>query len=74
MKSREVVSSGASRGELQTFTYFGGVAQLGEHLLCKQGVGSSILLASTKHNFVSDLVFDSMFFDNFDLVKFILLG
>ena len=27
---------------------FGGVAQLGEHLLCKQGVRSSILLISTK--------------------------
>ena len=26
----------------------GGVAQLGEHLLCKQGVRSSILLISTK--------------------------
>ena len=25
----------------------GGVAQLGEHLLCKQGVRSSILLIST---------------------------
>ena len=27
---------------------YGGVAQLGEHLLCKQGVMSSILLISTK--------------------------
>ena len=26
----------------------GGIAQLGEHLLCKQGVRSSILLTSTK--------------------------
>ena len=26
---------------------YGGVAQLGEHLLCKQGVRSSILLIST---------------------------
>ena len=26
----------------------GGIAQLGEHLLCKQGVRSSILLISTK--------------------------
>ncbi len=26
----------------------GGVAQLGEHLLCKQGVDSSILFISTK--------------------------
>ena len=29
-------------------TEYGGVAQLGEHLLCKQGVRSSILLISTK--------------------------
>ena len=29
-------------------TTCGGVAQLGEHLLCKQGVRSSILLISTK--------------------------
>lgn len=28
--------------------YIGGLAQLGEHLLCKQAVGSSILPASTK--------------------------
>ena len=28
-------------------TKFGGVAQLGEHLPCKQGVRSSILLIST---------------------------
>ena len=28
--------------------YFGGVAQLGEHLPCKQGVRSSNLLISTK--------------------------
>ena len=27
----------------------GGLAQLGEHLLCKQGVNSSILLTSTNH-------------------------
>ena len=27
---------------------YGGVAQLGEHLPCKQGVRSSILLISTK--------------------------
>ena len=27
---------------------YGGVAQLGEHLLCKQGVRSSIRLISTK--------------------------
>ena len=29
-------------------THSGGIAQLGEHLLCKQGVRSSILLISTK--------------------------
>ena len=29
-------------------TKFGGVAQLGEHLPCKQGVRSSILLISTR--------------------------
>ena len=28
--------------------FYGGVAQLGEHLPCKQGVRSSILLISTK--------------------------
>ena len=27
----------------------GGIAQLGEHLLCKQGVRSSILLTSTNN-------------------------
>ena len=27
----------------------GGLAQLGEHLLCKQGVNGSIPLVSTKH-------------------------
>ena len=30
----------------------GGIAQLGEHLLCKQGVRSSILLTSTKKKIV----------------------
>ena len=29
-------------------THSGGIAQLGEHLLCKQGVRSSILLISTR--------------------------
>ena len=29
-------------------TEYGGVAQLGEHLPCKQGVDSSILFISTK--------------------------
>ena len=36
---------------LLSYTYLemhGGVAQLGEHLLCKQGVRSSILLISTR--------------------------
>ena len=28
----------------------GGLAQLGEHLLCKQGVNGSIPLVSTKHS------------------------
>ena len=32
----------------QTSRLYGGVAQLGEHLPCKQGVRSSILLISTK--------------------------
>ena len=43
---------------------FGGVAQLGEHLPCKQGVRSSILLISTKfaqlhapNEFFSELVY-----------------
>ena len=30
------------------FHIYGGVAQLGEHLPCKQGVRSSILLISTR--------------------------
>ncbi len=37
-------------GKLEMTKYkakFGGVAQLGEHLPCKQGVRSSILLIST---------------------------
>ena len=34
----------------------GGVAQLGEHLLCKQGVRSSILLISTKHGLIAQVV------------------
>ena len=32
----------------------GGVAQLGEHLLCKQGVRSSILLISTMRDKVKE--------------------
>ena len=35
------------------FPEFGGLAQLGEHLLCKQGVKSSILLISTKYEYLS---------------------
>ena len=31
------------------FPEYGGVAQMGEHLPCKQGVRSSILLVSTKY-------------------------
>ena len=31
----------------------GGVAQLGEHLPCKQGVRSSILLVSTKFGLIA---------------------
>ena len=34
----------------------GGVAQLGEHLLCKQGVRSSILLISTKRGRIAQVV------------------
>ena len=30
------------------FDFYGGIAQLGEHLPCKQGVMSSILIISTK--------------------------
>ncbi len=35
---------------------YGGVAQLGEHLLCKQGVRSSILLISTKGRRKNELI------------------
>ena len=35
---------------------FGGVAQLGEHLPCKQGVRSSILLISTKNRTLKDVM------------------
>ena len=38
----------------ETFGEDGGVAQLGEHLLCKQGVDSSILFISTKGKDVED--------------------
>ena len=35
---------------IQAFGILGGVAQLGEHLLCKQGVSGSIPLISTTPN------------------------
>ena len=34
----------------------GGVAQLGEHLLCKQGVIGSIPFISTKYGLIAQLV------------------
>ena len=34
----------------------GGVAQLGEHLLCKQGVSGSIPLISTKYGLIAQVV------------------
>jgi hypothetical protein len=37
-----------------TLDFIGGLAQLGEHLLCKQGVNGSIPLSST--NFYIDVV------------------
>ena len=40
----------------RTLEKCGGVAQLGEHLLCKQGVRSSILLTSTKCTELAQLV------------------
>ena len=40
-------ASGRSRG-VRPEAGYGGVAQLGEHLLCKQGVRGSIPLISTK--------------------------
>ena len=43
-------------GEVKLTKYqqeFGGVAQLGEHLPCKQGVRSSILLISTRATFAA---------------------
>ena len=41
-----------------TVKYRGGVAQLGEHLPCTQGVRSSILLISTKTSERSDEAVD----------------
>ena len=38
---------GLPKGE-ETTTYYGGVAQLGEHLPCKQGVMGSNPIISTK--------------------------
>ena len=43
----EVPIEGISKGKWQPETQNGGVAQLGEHLPCTQGVRSSILLIST---------------------------
>ena len=40
-------------GKIPMSLLFGGVAQLGEHLPCKQGVRSSILLISTTFNEVA---------------------
>ena len=40
---------GFEGSRMRTQKVFGGVAQLGEHLPCKQGVRSSILLVSTKY-------------------------
>jgi hypothetical protein len=37
------------RNLLESFSYCGRVAQLGEHLLCKQGVAGSIPATSTNH-------------------------
>ncbi len=42
-----VVRFSGTIGEAQTYTY-GGVAQLGEHLPCKQGVMGSNPIISTK--------------------------
>ena len=36
------------RKQKRTFEGYGGIAQLGEHLLCKQGVSGSIPLISTR--------------------------
>ena len=42
----------------------GGLAQLGEHLLCKQGVDGSIPSSSTKNKAVIQASFDGSGFDN----------
>ena len=39
----------------------GAVAQLGEHLLCKQGVRSSILLSSTNLAILNIILFNDFF-------------
>ena len=44
---------GNSKASVATWNPYGGVAQLGEHLPCTQGVRSSILLISTSR-FKSD--------------------
>ncbi len=41
----------------------GAVAQLGEHLLCKQGVSGSIPLSSTNHNWCRDERLDDISFE-----------
>ena len=48
-RTQQIICCGGvgSPSELHLKAY-GGVAQLGEHLLCKQGVRSSILLISTR--------------------------
>ncbi len=43
----KVFREGSSEGGDNARGNFGGVAQLGEHLPCKQGVDSSILFIST---------------------------
>ena len=46
-----VINANATSGRMKKKRIrdpYGGVAQLGEHLPCKQGVRSSILLISTK--------------------------
>jgi hypothetical protein len=41
----------------------GAVAQLGEHLLCKQGVSGSIPLSSTKLLEIQDSIFKIYYFE-----------
>ena len=46
-RNLQKVEAGRLNRERQTCRIWGGVAQLGEHLPCKQGVDSSILFIST---------------------------